>query len=198
MRLRLRLRVGPHWIGWLTGAPRSSVYAVLRRLGLNRLRALEPREPVVRYCWPRAGDLVHLDTKKLGRIGPGGGWRFVGARASRTATAASAGTSCTWPSTTPPGWPTPRSCPTSSGTTAAAFLERALAFYAAQGIERAAPAHRQRRALPLARLPRRRSRTPACATCFTRPYRPQTNGKAEAFVKIAAERLGLPAALRER
>ena len=56
----------------------ATVYRALRRHGLHRLRALEPREPVVRYCWPHAGDLVHLDTKKLGRIGAGGGKRFVG------------------------------------------------------------------------------------------------------------------------
>jgi hypothetical protein len=31
----------------------------------------------VRYCWPVPGDLVHLDTKRLGRIGEGGGWRFA-------------------------------------------------------------------------------------------------------------------------
>jgi len=43
--LRLRLRVGPHWIAWLTGAARSSAHAVLRRLGLSRLRVLAPREP---------------------------------------------------------------------------------------------------------------------------------------------------------
>ena len=180
--LRLRLRVGPHWIGWLTGAARSSVYAVLRRLGLNRLRALEPREPVRRYCWPRAGDLVHLDTKKLGRIGPGGGKRFGGVAlkdrhrgigwnvvhvavddATRLAYA--------------------EELPDELGTTAAAFLARALAFYAAHGIC-------VQRLLSDNGSPYR-SRAFAAAVedaglrhHFTRPYRPQTNGKAEAFVKL--------------
>jgi transposase len=47
---------------------RSTVSAVLRRLGLSRLRYLNPPEPVQRYQWSRPGELIHLDTKKLGRI----------------------------------------------------------------------------------------------------------------------------------
>jgi transposase InsO family protein len=180
--LRLRLRVGPHWIGWLTGAARSSVYAVLRRLGLNRLRALEPREPVVRYCWPHAGDLLHLDTKKLGRIAPGGGWHFVG----RSAKTRHRGL----------GWNVvhvavddatrlayAEELPDELGTTAAAFLERALAFYAARGIE-------VQRLLTdnggpyLSRAFRDVVEDQGLTHLRTRPYRPQTNGKAEAFVKL--------------
>jgi transposase InsO family protein len=182
VRLRLRLRVGPHRISWLTGAARSSVYAVLRRLGLNRLRALEPREPVVRYCWPHAGDLVHLDTKKLGRLAPGGGWHFVG----RAAKARHRGI----------GWNLvhvavddatrlayAEELADERGETAAGFLERALAFYAARGIE-------VRRLLtdngtPYRSLAFRAATEEAgVAHLFTRPYRPQTNGKAEAFVKL--------------
>jgi transposase InsO family protein len=180
--LRLRLRVGPHWIGWLTGAARSSVYAVLRRLGLSRLRALEPKEPVVRYCWPHAGDLVHLDTKKLGRIAPGGGWHFVG----RSAKTRHRGI----------GWNVvhvavddatrlayAEELPDELGTTAAAFLVRALAFYAARGIE-------VQRLLTdngspyLSRAFRAVVEERGLAHLRTRPYRPQTNGKAEAFVKL--------------
>ena len=47
---------------------RSTVSAVLRRLGLSRLRDLNPPPPVQRYEWSRPGELVHVDTKKLGRI----------------------------------------------------------------------------------------------------------------------------------
>jgi transposase InsO family protein len=180
--LRLRLRVGPHWIGWLTGAARSSVSAVLRRLGLNRLRALEPREPVCRYCWPQAGDLLHLDTKKLGRIAPGGGWHFVG----RAAKARHRGI----------GWNLvhvavddatrlayAEELADEHGETAAGFLQRALAFYAAQGIT-------VRRLLTdngtayRSRAFRAQVEEGGLAHLFTRPYRPQTNGKAEAFVKL--------------
>jgi transposase len=81
-RLRRGERLGPHRIGWELEMARSTVYAVLRRLGLERLRRLEPKLPVVRYEWPSPGDLLHLDTKKLGRI-DGIGKRFGGAKHSR-------------------------------------------------------------------------------------------------------------------
>jgi transposase InsO family protein len=178
--LRLRKRRGPAWIAWRTDLPPATVYRALRRRGLQRLRDLEPREPVVRYCWPAAGDLVHLDTKKLGRIGAGGGKRFGGPRdryrgigwdyahvavddATRLAYA--------------------EELPDERGVTAAGFLERALVFFAGHGIE-------VRRLLT-------DNGSCYCSAAFaaaceaqglvhwrTRPYRPQTNGKAEAFVKI--------------
>src|SRR5258708_24122471 len=47
---------------------RSTVSVVLHRLGLGRLRYLNPPPPVQRYQWERPGELVHMDTKKLGRI----------------------------------------------------------------------------------------------------------------------------------
>jgi transposase len=50
------------------GMPVSTVGGILRRLGLGRLTALEPRLPVVRYQRARPGELLHIDTKKLGRI----------------------------------------------------------------------------------------------------------------------------------
>ena len=55
-------------IARLLGMARSTVSAVLVRLGLNRLRALEPKEPDNSYEHARPGDLLHLDVKKLGRI----------------------------------------------------------------------------------------------------------------------------------
>ena len=59
-------------------SPRRPSTAPCGATGCTACAPLEPREPVVRYCWPHAGDLVHLDTKKLGRIGAGGGKRFGG------------------------------------------------------------------------------------------------------------------------
>jgi transposase InsO family protein len=182
VRLRLRLHVGPHWLGWLTEAPRSSVYAVLRRLGLNRLRSLKPKPEVVRYCWPAAGDLLHVDTKKLGRIGPGGGWRFAGRAAKQrhrgigynlVHVAVDDATRLAYA----------EELPDELGETAAAFLERALGFYATQGIavqrvlsDNGVPYHSRAFAAAVEHAGARQ--------LFTRPYRPQTNGKAEAFVKI--------------
>lgn len=77
---RRELRVGPHILAWEAGLARSSVYAILRREGLGRL---EPRALVVRYERERPGELVHLDTKMLGRIGPGGGHRIAGIKVNR-------------------------------------------------------------------------------------------------------------------
>jgi len=178
--LRLTRRRGPAWIAWRTELAPATVYRALRRLRLHRLRALEPREPVVRYCWPHAGDLVHLDTKRLGRIGGGVGKRFGGPRdrypgigwdyahvavddATRLAYA--------------------EELPDERAETAVAFLERALAFFAGHGI----CAKRLLtdnggcyRSLLFAAAAERHG----LRLWHTQPYRPQTNGKAEAFVKI--------------
>jgi transposase InsO family protein len=76
-RARRRRRWGPHRLSWLLGIARSTIYAALRRLGLQRRRLLDPaRPPVRRYERGTPGDLVHVDTKKLGRLPHGGGKRF--------------------------------------------------------------------------------------------------------------------------
>jgi len=75
-RLR-RQRLTGDRIARQLGLPRSTVGAVLRRLGLGRLKALDPPPPVVRYQRQRPGELLHLDTKKLGRI-DGVGHRITG------------------------------------------------------------------------------------------------------------------------
>jgi hypothetical protein len=69
---------GPHRIAWLLGIARSTVYAVLRRLGLHRLAWLHrATRQIVRYERQAPGDLLHLDVKKLGRIPAGGGKRVL-------------------------------------------------------------------------------------------------------------------------
>jgi len=76
-RARRRRRWGPLRLQWLLGIARSTIYAVLRRLGLSRRRDLDPAPPPTRrYERPTPGDLIHVDTKKLGRLVPGGGKRF--------------------------------------------------------------------------------------------------------------------------
>jgi hypothetical protein len=52
-----------------TGVSPATVSRVLRRLGLNKLSALEPAEPIRRYERDNPGELIHIDIKKLGRIG---------------------------------------------------------------------------------------------------------------------------------
>ena len=59
--------------------PRSTVGVILRRLGLGRIQALEPRPPVIRYERQHPGELIHVDIKKLGRI-RGIGHRITGDR----------------------------------------------------------------------------------------------------------------------
>ena len=177
-RARLRERWGPHRLSWALGVARSTIYAVLRRLGLSRLRRLEPRPPIQRYEWPTPGDLIHLDTKKLGRI-DGIGKRFGGPKRSR-----------------PLGWnfvhvavddhsrlAYAEEHPDETGTTAAMFTARALEFFAGHGVavrriltDNGTPY----RSKVFAQLLQERG----IAAKRTQPYRPQTNGKAEAFVKI--------------
>jgi transposase len=86
-----RLRMTGPEIAELLGMPASTVSAILSRIGLGRLSALEPREPANRYEKARPGELVHVDVKKLGKIGRPGhrvngdrrtrsrgiGWEFV-------------------------------------------------------------------------------------------------------------------------
>ena len=67
----------------MTGAP-ATVSRVLRRLGLNRLKALDPAPPIRRYERDNPGELLHIDIKKLGRFerpghsnSRGVGWEYV-------------------------------------------------------------------------------------------------------------------------
>ena len=131
-RLRAQ-RLGSHRIAWMLGLARSTVYRVLRRLGLGRLPRLEPRPEPNRDQWPAPGDLLHLDTKRFSdgwARAPGGATTGPerppyaarldrGARRRRSST---------------PGWPTSRSSPDEQPDTTVAFFRRALAFYAGQGI----------------------------------------------------------------
>lgn len=170
-RLRLKERLGPHRIGWALGLAASTVYAVLRRLGISRMGRLEPRPEVIRYEWPVPGDLLHLDTKKLGRFS-GVGKRFGGPKRSRRS-----------------GWDLvhvaiddhsrlayAEQLADEHGETAAAFLERALAFFETNGItvrrvmtDNGSPYVSGAFAAALADRGIRHLRT--------RPYTPRTNGK---------------------
>src|SRR6516164_100354 len=77
-RLR-RQRLSSPAIARQLGLPISTVSEILRRLGLNRLRALDPPVAIVRYQRAHPGELLHLDIKKLGRI-QGVGHRITGRR----------------------------------------------------------------------------------------------------------------------
>jgi transposase InsO family protein len=180
-RLRRQLRVGPHRLAWRTGLSRSTIYAVLRRRQLSRLDRLEPRPPVVRYERAAPGDLVHLDTKSLGRIMPGGGHRIHGRQPgdrhrglgwNRVHVAVDDHSRLAYVEELADEAPA----------TTAGFLERAVAFYAGHGItvqrvlsDNGGCYRSQLFAAAAERL--------GVALRKTRPYRPQTNGKAERFIR---------------
>jgi transposase InsO family protein len=137
---RRRRRQGPHRLAWQLGMARSTVSGVLRRHGMSRLAHLDrPSGAVVRYQREHPGELVHLDVKKLGRIPDGGGWRALGRAARET----------TRNRTSKLGYDYVHSLvddhsrlayseilPDEKGTTCAAFLDRAAAYFAAHGITR--------------------------------------------------------------
>jgi len=178
--LRRRRMAGPAIARQLRLA-RSTVGAVLRRLGLGRLGALEPRPPVIRYERERPGELIHIDIKKLGRI-EGVGHRIHGDRTRRARRI---------------GWEYLHVAIDDASRlayselfsdekkqSACAFLDHARSFFAAHGvgIERvmtdngsAYRSHMFRDALASAGVVHKR----------TRPYTPRTNGKAERFIQTS-------------
>ena len=164
-----------------TGVSTATVSRVLKRLGLNKLSALEPAEPVRRYQRERPGELIHIDIKKLGKFdqighritgdrtgqsnGRGVGWEFVHVcvdDASRIAFS--------------------RIMKSERKGCAIAFLKAAVAYYASLGVT----------------VERVMTDNGSCYRSFafrnacrrlglkhirTRPYTPKTNGKAERFVQ---------------
>jgi transposase InsO family protein len=176
-----RLRMTGAEIALCLGMALSTVSAVLKRVGLGKLSRLDPPEPPNRYERRQAGELLHIDIKKLGRIPAGGGHRIHGRGPGRHGKGL--------------GWDYVHVCvddatrlayvevlPNEQATTVIAFLRRAVAFYRRHGIEvqrvmtdngsgyRSALHALACRALAVRHL-------------RTRPYRPQTNGKAERFIR---------------
>jgi transposase InsO family protein len=164
-----------------TGLSRATVSRILKRLKLSRMRDLDPKPPVQRYEHAAAGDLLHLDIKKLGRIVrpshrvtgdrrdsvDGAGWEYVHVAIddhSRIAFSAI--------------------YPDEKQTSTVAFLHAALAYYARLGIRFKAiltdngPAYRSRALAAACKAMGLKHR-------FTRPYTPRTNGKAERFIQTA-------------
>jgi transposase InsO family protein len=178
-------RYGPHRLAYLTGRPRSTCYAVLRRRGLSRLAdADRVTAAPVRYVACHPGALLHQDHKKLGRIPDGGGHRALG-RVDASQRRADRGHGYDHlevfvddASRLAHVVVVPDERPTAT----VHALEEALAWFAARGIsiervltDNGANYRSLAYAAALERQVIRHKRT--------RPYRPQTNVKAERFIK---------------
>jgi transposase InsO family protein len=160
----------------------ATVSRILKRLGLNRISALEPAVPIRRYERERPGELIHIDIKKLGRFARAGhratgnrkgcrnvgaGWEFVHVAIDDHSRLAFA-----------------RIMPSEKKRSATTFLKAALAYYASLGIK----------------IERVMTDNGSCYKSFafrrlckrlglrhirTRPYTPKTNGKAERFIQTS-------------
>jgi transposase InsO family protein len=184
--LRRQRRTQEHIAGELA-ISRASVSRILGRRGLSLLSSLEPQEPRPRYERARPGEIVHIDIKKLGRFnaighritgdrrgqsnargrGEGPGWEFAHVAVddhSRVATAAI--------------------FPNERKRSAVAFLRATVAYYKSLGVT----------------VERVMTDNGSCYKSFafakackrlrikhirTKPYTPQTNGKAERFIQTA-------------
>jgi len=165
------------------GISPATVSRILRRLGLNRIAALEPAEPVRRYERQHPGELIHIDIKKLGRFertghrvtgrrtgiatSRGSGWEYVHVAiddASRIAFS--------------------QILPDERKESAVAFLEAAVAYCASLGIK-VERVMTDNGACYRSKAFRKACRDLGLKHIRTRPYTPKTNGKAERFIQTA-------------
>jgi len=163
--------------------PRSTVAAILARLGLNQLTCLEPAAPVTRYERARPGELVHLDIKPLGRLlrvghrihptrrtSVGAGWEYVHVAVDDHSRAAYV-----------------EVLPDQTGATTAGFLRRTIRWFARRGVV-------VQRVLTdngsayISRCFHQCATRAGVRLTRTRPYRPHTNGKAERFIQTLIRR----------
>ena len=179
---RIHRRWGPHRLGPLTGHPRSTIYATLRRVGLSRLRDTDrPTGIPVRYVACHPGALLHQDHKKLGRVPDGGGhWQHGRRKESRSQALGYDHFEVVIDDCSRVAFVVPVS--DERPASAAHALELAAIEFARLGIQvervltdNGGPYRSHRYAATLTKLGVRHKRT--------RPYRPQTNGKAERFIK---------------
>ena len=163
------------------GICRSSVFRTLRKLGSSRLSSLEEKEPIQRYQWEKPGQMLHLDIKRLGKI-DGVGHKKAGTRQVCRRR---------------PGWEYLHVCvddasraaytavlPDETAESAIEFLWFAVAWYASHGIKV------ERVLTDNGSCYKSQKFRDACREFGikhkrTKPYRPQTNGKAERFIKTA-------------
>src|SRR5690606_23506004 len=180
-QLRRQRMTGPA-IARTLGMARSTVGAILRRRGLGKLTALDPKPPVIRYEHSRPGAMIHLDIKKLGRF-QAAGHRVTGDRRLGRSRRA--------------GWDFLHVCvddasrlayteilPSEGQLDTTGFLTRALAWLGRHGVgvERVmtdnGSAYRSK-------LFANALQAAGARHVRTRPYTPRTNGKAERFIQTS-------------
>jgi transposase InsO family protein len=174
-----RLRMPMRRIAELVGRSVSTIGRLLARLGLSSLKALDPVRPIVRYEHVAPGEMLHIDTKKLGCIVrpshrmtgdrrdsvDGAGWEFAHVAIDDHSRAGFV-----------------QMHPDERKSSAIAFLEASVAYYAAQGV-------RIKRLLTdngsayRSKLFNKTCQALGIKHTYTRPYTPQTNGKAERFIQ---------------
>jgi transposase InsO family protein len=179
-----RIRMTAAEIAELIGMPESTVSLICKRAGLGRLPRLGAEEPANRYERARAGELVHVDVKKLGRISRPG-HRITGNRRGRVH---DKGWECVHvlvDDATRIAYAEVLS--DEHPETAVAFLRRAIHYLASLGIatqrvmtDNGNPYRSRAHAIACRELGLRHLRTEA--------YRPRTNGKAERFIKTLTEK----------
>jgi transposase InsO family protein len=165
------------------GVSPATVSRILKRLGLNRLSALDPPEPVRRYEREHPGELIHIDIKKLGKFNRMG-HRITGDRRGQS-------------NSRGVGWEYVHVCIDDASriayaeikkderkASAVAFLKAAVTYYARLGVDT------QRVMTDNGSCYRSRAFARACKRLGlkhirTRPYTPKTNGKAERFIQTA-------------
>ena len=179
---RIDRRWGPHRLAPLTGHPRSTIYATLRRAGLSRLRDADRSTGIpIRYVACHPGALLHQDHKKLGRVPDGGGhWVHGRRKESRSQALGYDHFEVVVDDRSRVAFVVP--VPDERPASAARALELAAVEFARLGVriervltDNGGPYRSHAYAATLAEIGARHKRT--------RPYRPQTNGKAERFIK---------------
>lgn len=188
--LRKKERLGRDELAARTGVPARTVSRIVARAGLPRLAELDPmtgerirasKTTAVRYERERPGELVHMDVKKLGRIPDGGGWRALGRDVADRHRDVRIGYDYVHSLVDDHSrLAYSEVLPDEKGPTCAAFLERAIAYFAAHGITRI------KRLITDNAWAYRWSLREVCSVHrirqkFIKPHCPWQNGKVERF-----------------